>query len=595
MRWQLKPRAPIAFLKKFSEYSSLITHLFYNRGFKTQQQIDEFFNPDFQKDFHSPFLLKGMKKAVKRILAAIEKQEKIVIYGDFDADGICATAVLFLTIKALCNKEVQIYIPNRDKEGHGLNEKAIKELAQAETRLIITVDCASADLDEVDLANSLGIDIIVTDHHELRDILPKAVAIINPWQKGDRYPFKKLAGAGVAYKLAWAILESAAISKANDSSQKKLQKWLLDLVSIATVADVMPIIGENRTLVKYGLGVLAQTRWLGLQELMKSARVTPKLTQPSLNGEAPLTNLDTYTLGYILGPRLNAASRIDHANLAFRLLITEDRKEAKSLAEQLNQNNLDRQRLTDKIIKEIRGRLDKKFNQDSKPKLIFEGSPNWSVGIIGLAAGKIADRYCRPTVIYQEKGEMIYASCRTILQFDLMEPLEKCANFIDDFGGHKEAAGFRIKKGKLSQVKKVFNQMAEEKLKDKNLIPLLNIDEELSLKEVSWQNYDQIQRFAPFGRDNPEPRFLAKCLEINDIRIVGNNGRHLKMELIMFDNGSESAKNFKAIGFGLGEWEYKLKKGDLIDIVFEFIIDEWNGRRDLQFKIVDLKLSKDAP
>jgi len=593
MNWQLKPKAPSAFLKKFPEYSLLITQLLYNRGLKTQQQIDEFFNPDFQEDFHSPFLLKGMKKAVKRIQEAITGQEKIVIYGDFDADGVCAVAILFLTLKALGNKKPQVYIPNRDKEGHGLNKEAVEILAQDGVKLIITVDCASTDLDEVDLANSLGIKIIITDHHQVGDKLPKAVALINPHQKGDKYPFKNLSGAAVAYKLACALIWECHSQKGNgaplNNQTNSLKKWLLDLVALATVADVMPIISENRTLVKYGLGVLAQTKWLGLQELMKVAQVTPQVT-PSLNGEAPATNLNAHTLGYVLGPRLNAASRIDHANRAWQLLVAEDRKEAASLAGQLNQNNLTRQSLTDKIIKEIKDRLEKKFSQEAKPKLIFEGSPDWSVGIIGLAAGKIADKYCRPTVIYQEKEKMIYASCRTIPQFDLMKPIEKCADFLDDFGGHKEAAGFRMKKEKLNQVKKIFNQMAEEKLKDEELIPYLDIDAELSLEEISWQNYDQIQRFAPFGRANSEPRFLAEDLEISHLRIVGNNGRHLKMELVIFDEDSASAKNFKAIGFGLGEWEHKLKKGDLIDVVFEFIVDEWNGRRDLQMKIIDLKV-----
>ncbi len=596
MKWQLKPKAPSAFFKQFPEYSLLIIQLLYNRCLKTQPQIDEFFNPDFQEDFHNPFLLKGMKKAVKRIFEAIKKQENIVIYGDFDADGVCASAILFLTLKALGAKKPQVYIPNRDKEGHGLNKTAIKILAQGGTKLIITVDCASTDSDEVDLANSLGLDIIITDHHLLGNNLPKAVALINPWQKGDKYPFKELAGATVAYKLACALIWKPDSQKRKGASlnnqTNSLKKWLLDLVALATVADVMPIIGENRTLVKYGLGVLAQTKWLGLRELMKIAQITPQVTQPSLNGEAPATNLNVYTLGYILGPRLNAASRIDHANRAWRLLITEDKKEAADLAERLNQNNLARQSLTNKIIKEINGRLDKKFSQGVKPKLIFEGSPNWPVGIIGLAAGKIADKYCRPTVIYQEKAKIIYASCRTIPQFDLMKPIEKCAGFLKDFGGHKGAAGFRMKKEKLEQVKNIFNQMAETQLKEKNLIPCLDIDAELSLEEIGWQNYDQIQLFAPFGRANPEPRFLAKDLEISNLKIVGNNGRHLKMELIMFDAESATAKNFKAIGFGLGEWEPKLKKGDLINIVFEFIVDEWNGRRDLQLKIIDLKLTE---
>jgi single-stranded-DNA-specific exonuclease len=594
MKWQLEPKAPNSFFKQFPEYSPLIVQLLYNRGLKTQQQIDEFFNPDFQEDFHSPFLLKGMEKAVKHILKAISKQEKIVIYGDYDADGVCAAAILFLTLQALTAENLNVYIPNRDKEGHGLNKEAVKNLAQKGTNLIITVDCASSDLEEVDLANSLGLDIIITDHHLLGNNLPKAIALLNPWQKRDKYPFKELAGATVAYKLAWALLERTASGKTKDSSRKTLQKWLLDLVAIATVADVMPIIGENRTLVKYGLSVLAQTKWLGLQELMKVAQVTPQLTQPSLSGEAPTTNLSTSTLGYILGPRLNAAGRMDHANKAWQLLVTQDKEEAEKLAQQLNQNNLARQKLTVKIVQEVEGRLENKFSQSAKPKLIFEGSPDWPVGIIGLVAGKIAEKYRRPTIIYQEKEKTIYASGRTIPQFNLIETIKKCADFLDDFGGHKGAAGFQMKKENLEQVKKIFNQIAEEKLKDKDLVPILDIDTELSLEEINWPNYEQIQLFAPFGRANPEPKFLVKGLEINDLRLVGNNGRHLKAELVMFNNQSSGGKTFKAIGFNLGKWAKELKKGDLVDVVFEFIADDWNGYRDLQMKIVDLKLTESS-
>jgi len=585
MNWQLKPKAPSIFFKQFPEYSPLITQLLYNRGFKTQPQIDEFFNPDFQEDFHSPFLLKGMKKAIKRIQEAIAKQEKIIIYGDYDADGICASAILFLTFRALGAKNCDSYIPDRAKEGHGLNERAIKELAQAGANLIITVDCASTDLKEVDLVNSLGVDIIITDHHELGDRLPKAVALINSLQKGDKYPFKNLSGTGIAYKLAWALLSSK-----ENNLDDSFKKWLLDLVALGTVADVMPIIGENRTLVKYGLGVLAQTKWPGIQELMKIAKLSPQLEKRSSNGEAPSTNLSTQTLGYVLGPRLNAAGRMNHANRAFQLLITKDRKEAISLAQEINQNNLARQSLTEKIVKEVNVRLEKKFTQDVNPEIIFEGSPDWPVGLVGLVAGKIADKYHRPTIIYQENEKIINASCRTIPQFNLMEPIRKCADFFDDFGGHKMSAGFSMKKENLEQVKEIFNQVAEEKLKDEDLIPCLDIDAEMSLEEITWQNYDQIQLFAPFGQANSEPKFLAEDLEVANVRMVGNNGHHLKMELMMFNSQSNSGKTFKAIGFNLGKRIDELKVGDLVDVVFELIIDEWNGTRDLQMKIIDLKV-----
>ena len=569
MNWQLKPKAPGSFFKQFPEYSPLIIQLLYSRGLKTQSQIDEFFNPDYQGDLRSPFLLKGMEKAVKRILQAIAKQEKIVIYGDYDADGVCSMAILFLTLKALGLPSPDAYIPDRRKEGHGLNESAIKKLAQRGAKLIITVDCASRDLKEVALAKSLGLEIIITDHHETGDKLPKAAAFINPWQKGDKYPFKNLAGAGVAYKLASALIE-----KSNSLKLNSLKKWLLDLAAIATVADVMPIIGENRTLVKYGLRVLAQTKWLGLQELMKSAKTT---------------NFDTHALGYVLGPRLNAAGRINQANTAFRLLITQDKQEAERLVQQLNQENSTRQNLTEKVVRDIKNRLEKKMSQGKGPKLIFEGSSDYPVGIIGLAAGKIAEKYCRPTIIYREEKGIIDASCRTIPQFNLIEAIEQCANFLDNFGGHKDAAGLSFKKTKLDKVKEIFNQIAEEKLKGKDLTPLLDIDVELSLEDINWSNYEQIQTFAPFGKANPEPRFLVKDLEISNLRMVGNNGKHLKMELMMFSNQSSRGKTFKAIAFNFGEWQEKLKKGDSIDVVFELIADEWDGYKNLQMKIIDLR------
>lgn len=586
MKWQIKPKAPSAFFKKFPEYSPLIVQMFYNRGLKTQQQIDEFFNPDYEEDIHDPFLLKGMKKAVKRILKAIEKQEKILIYGDFDADGVCSAAVLFITLKDLGVQNISVYIPDREKENHGLNEESIKKAAGNNVNLIITTDCASGDAKEVDLANSLKMDVIITDHHEINSKIPKVVALINPWQKGDKYPFKGLSGTGVAYKLACALMSSK--EKQNDNL---LEKWLLDLVALATVADVESIIGENRTLVKYGLGVLAQTKWLGLKELMEVSKIKPQVNNYSLNGEAPLTNLDTYTLGFMLGPRLNAAGRMGHANTAFCLLTTQDKKEAKELALRLNQKNIKRQSLTNKVFKEVVNRLNEKLDQGQDPKLIFEGSPDWPIGLVGLIAGKVKDKYCKPAIVYHQRGDLIHASCRSIPEFDLMSMLKQSAKFFNDYGGRCGTAGFRMNVKNLNQVKEKFNQIVKEKMRNVNIDPLLKIDKELHFKDINWKNYDQIQHFAPFGKANLEPRFLVKGLEISNLRVVGNNGGHLKMSLTMFNKDSKTAKNFNAIGFGLGKKIEEIKRGDLIDIVFELIVNEWNGQRNLEMKIIDLKLA----
>ena len=582
MKWNLKSKAPSAFLKQFPEYSPLICNLLYNRNIKTQKQIDEFFNPDYLDDIHDPFLLKGMKKAVERIVKAIEKKEKIFIYGDFDADGVCSSAILFLTLKELKAKKPEIYIPDRDKEGHGLNEDAINFLSKKGAKLIITVDCGCTNFKEIDLAKSLGIDVIVTDHHLLMDKVPESLILIDPFQKGDKYPFKELAGAGVAYKLACALLKSF--------KNNSFEKWLLDLTAIATVADMMPIIGENRALVRYGLGVLAQTKWPGLQELMKVSSMNPKIIHSSKNGEAPLTNLNTHMLGFAIGPRLNAAGRMDHANIAYKLLIAKDKKTASALAEQINKNNIKRQKLTDEITQEVEKRLDKKEIKNNNYKFVFEGDPDWPVGLLGLIASKIARKYNIPTVIYQEKGDMICASCRSIAQFDLIGAFSECLNFFDDFGGHKQACGFRMKKDNLNKVKSVFGKIAERELKNINVEQVLDIDTEMELEDISWKNYDYLQNFTPFGRGNLEPKFLIKKAEIINCRTVGNGNKHLKLELIIFGKKS-MVKKINAIAFGMGDKSEALKKGNLVDVVFELIINEWNNNRNLEMKVIDMRLS----
>lgn len=581
MKWRIKSKAPSAFFKQFPEFSPLIVQLLYNRGFKTQEQIDEFFNPDYQGDLHDPYLLKDMDQAVKRIIKAIDRKEKILIYGDFDTDGVCSSAVLYKTLKSFGVKS-SIYIPNRETEGHGLNSEAIKGILKDKINLIITVDCASTDFEIIDLVKSLGMDLIITDHHDTRNRVPEVVALVNPKRNDDKYPFKELAGAGVVYKLASALL----LAKGDPGN---LRKWLLDIVALATVADMQPIIGENRTMVKYGLGVLAQTKWIGLKELMDISRISPELIRSSINGKPPITNLDTYTLGFVLGPRLNAAGRMDHANISFEILITENKHKAKELAKLINQKNIERQVLTDKIVKKVNIKLEK---YSKIPKLIFEGSKDWPAGLIGLIAGKLREKFNRPAVIYSDQGDTIRASCRAIPQFDLMKMLDKCKDYFDDYGGRDGTGGFMLHKDKLDKVKDVCFKFAEKELKNVNLVSILKIDAELSSGDISFENYDQINQFEPFGRKNTKPKFFSSGLEIMDLRLVGNGNKHLKMDLVIFDKNSGRGKNFKAIGFGLADKIDKIKRGDLIDVVFEMIINQWNGYKGLEMKIIDLKLHK---
>ena len=552
--WKINKKTPKAFLNKFPEYSRLTLQLLWDRGLKTQKAIDEFFNPDYDEDLHDPFLMKGVKKAVARIEKAIKNKEKITIFGDYDADGVCGTAILSETLNALGNNP-NTYIPDRNKEGYGLNPNAIKEVAAKKTSIIITVDCGITDIEEIKLANKLGMDVVVIDHHEVPAKIPSATAIVNPRQKGEKYPFRDLAAAGVAFKVAQALLKYKI--------QSGWEKWLLDLVAIATVADMEPLLGENRTLVNYGLVVLAKTKRLGLQELMKIARIksTP----------------DAYTLGYVLGPRLNAAGRMEHANTAYKLLITKSKKKAETIAKRLDQRNQERQRLTDRIMREAEGRLDK------KQKLIFEGDKDWSIGVVGLIAGRLKEKYYRPIIIFQKMKDVSKGSARSIPSFNIVEAISQCQELLEDFGGHPQAAGFTVPNENLKKFEQKLLKFADKKIRKEDLVSVLSVDLEMEPEELNFETYEEIQRFAPFGKENPRPLFLMKDLKVSNFRAVGNNCSHLKIYL------TKGSKDFQAIGFGLGDFCDIIKQGDKVDTVFELITDDWNGARELQLKIIDIK------
>lgn len=591
MLWQFKQRAPEEFIKQFPECQPTVLQLLYNRGLRTQQQIDGFFNPDFEGDLHDPFLMLGVKEAVKRIGKAIKKREKIAVFGDYDCDGVCGTVILKTILEQLgADLSGGVYIPDRIVEGYGLNIEAIKKLAADQVDLILTVDCGISDVAEIKLAKSLGIDVIVVDHHRLGPKLPPAKVIIDPWQPKDKYPFKELSGAGVAFKLVQALISKSKIKNfiPSEVEGQKLkikegwEKWLLDLVALATVADCEPLLGENRTLVRYGLIVLAQTKRVGLQELMKVARLNPIFEAESLK-----TNLDTYSLGFILAPRLNAAGRMKHASLAFNLLMAETREEARSLAEEINEQNQQRQKLTDEIVAEIEARIKESLADKERP-VIVEIDKNWSPGVVGLVAGKICDRYHRPAIIFKEEAKISRGSARSIPAFDIVEAIGQCAELFKEFGGHPGAAGLSLENKNYPAFKEKINQLARQKLTEEDLIPKIEIDLELRPADINWELFDELARFEPFGDGNERPTFLLKDLEIVNCRLVGSDGKHLKLEL---KSDKLANKVFRAIGFSLANKNGNngLKIGDKVDVVFELIADEWNGTRNLQLKIIDIK------
>jgi len=565
--WRVNKKAPKEFLDKFPEHTKLSLQLLWDRNLRTQKAIDEFFSPDYDEDLHDPFLLKDMKRTVQRIQKAAKNKEKVAIFGDYDADGICGAVLIGEILKSI-EVHQEIYIPDRNKEGYGLNFKAIEEIAKKGITLIITVDCGVTDFEEVKLANKLGVDVLIVDHHEIPKKLPPAFAIIDPKQKNDKYPFKELAATGVAFKLVQAFFKTEKVSVSKE-------KWLLDLVAIATVTDSMLLLGENRTLVKYGLIVLSQTKRIGLKELMKTARV-----KPIFNPQTFDTNLNTYTLGWVLGPRLNAASRIDHGTTAYRLLTAITEEEAAEISHLLEEKNQQRQRVTEKILKEARQKISKR---SPKEKIIFEGDEAWIAGIIGLVAQKLTDEFWKPCFIYQKLKDSSIGSVRGIPGFDVIEALNHCKKLLTEYGGHYGAAGFRLQNKDLKKFGELLKKASEKELKKEELVPYLNIDAEAEVTELDWRTFQEINNFAPFGEGNPAPLFLLKGVKISEIKSVGNNGCHLKLSL------EKNTKRFKAIGFGLADFCDKISIGDKIDVVCELIANEWNGTKELQLKIIDLK------
>lgn len=583
-KWLLLSSAPDNFLKAHPELPPTAANLLYQRGLQTQEQIDQFLEPDYSTHIYDPYLFNNMEQAVTRIFSAIQNQEKIVVHGDYDADGVCAATILVSTLKALGTQNVEVFLPHREIDGYGLNTNTVQLLTKEKTDLIITCDCGISNKVEVDLANQLGMEVIITDHHTVPAEMPKAIAIVHPLVPNEKYPDKGLAGGGVAFKLAQALLRKHRETNTtliNGDLHEGFEKWLLDLVAIATVGDMVPLLGESRTLTKYGLVVLNKTKRIGLQKLLLEAR----LIQES-NDKKPV--LDSENIGFQIAPRINAAGRMDHANTAYELLMATEPEAAAELAFQLDQNNQDRQKLTENLVKQVVNDVEK--NQMDNPVLFFLGK-DWSTGVVGLVAGKIKDKYYKPTLIMAENSGEITGSGRSIAEFNLIGALQEMPGFFDRFGGHPMACGFTLANiDKLEKFKQALISKFKEKTAGLDIAPTLPIDCEIDLDEVNWELYDLLNKFEPFGQGNPRPKYLAKNLIVNGVEPVGKNSNHLRLMV-----KSASGKIKKIMGWNLccadaeTNWCKTLQKGDKIDVVFEISVNEWNGNRELQLTTIDLK------
>ncbi len=596
MHWNFSKPADENFKSSFPEYSAVILQLLNNRKLTNQKEIDEFFSPDYDRDLHNPFLMKGMREAVTRIKKALAEKEKIFVYGDYDADGVTASAIIIKALIFLGAVSPGVYIPDRAKEGYGLKKAALEYIKNKGASLIITVDCGVANYKEVDFANSLGMEAIITDHHWVPENLPRAIAVINPKQAGDTYPFKNLAGVGVAFKLAQALLreEDGAIGAEN----KKFEKWLLDLVAIGTVADSVPLLGENRTLVKYGLVVLSKTRNVGLDELMKKANIKEiekidyfddcPADKAKIKNFPAIYQMDSQTISFLIAPRLNAAGRMDHANTAYELLVTESRAKAKDLAGLIEAQNRSRQSITEKTVTMIK----KKLSEKTPGNIIFEGYDSLPIGIMGLVASKIGDEFSRPAFIYSKGEKESAGSGRSIDSFNLIEAISECQDLLLEFGGHKGAAGFKILNENLELFSKCLNEKGKT-IKKEELVSSLNIDAVLGAADFDWPLWRDILKLAPFGEENAEPVFAMKNLIIEEIRRVGNGEKHFKFSFKVEEKNKTGAeKRISAIGFNFNKLALDLNIGDRADAAFTIIANEWNGYSKLEMKVIDLKKAR---
>ena len=566
-QWLVAPPAPENILKQYRQMSPVLAQVLYNRNFTDPQSAYKFL---YDRDVDTnPFSMKGMNKAVGRIRQAIKRQEPIIIYGDFDADGVTSTALLVQTLRSL-GAVAKPYIPHRVDEGYGLNSKALLKLARNGVKLVITVDCGIRSVDEVADGNAAGLDIIVTDHHSIGPQIPDALAVLNPKQEDCKYPEDMLAGVGVAYKLAQALLR---VAQHNRTDQPKLpEEALLDLVALGTVADLAPLNRmENRALVRRGLEVINRARRPGIRALLEVAGVQPGKTT-------------AMSIGYSLGPRINAAGRLGSAMTAYHLLTASDNVQAEKLAAELQSLNTQRQNLTRETQEMIRERLEQDNQQDSP--LIFAADPHFQPGIVGLVAGRLAEEYYRPAVVMEQGDSESRASCRSIPQFDITQALDQCADLLVRHGGHAQAAGFTVLNENVTVLVEKLVDLAQEGLEGQELRPVQDIDAEVDVNHVAESLVDELALLEPTGHMNAAPVFMTRNAYILEWRLVGKDSRHLKFKV-----ARAGQPPLDAIGFGLGEWAADLPGH--VDIAYQLEMNEWNGRRTLQLNVQDIRPTGD--
>jgi len=555
-RWQIAPALPAEANIALVEYPYPIRQILYNRGCLDADSAERYLRA--QPVMYDPFQMIGMEDAVARILSAISMGEEIVVYGDYDVDGVTATALLVQVLQQMGGK-ARAYIPNRFDEGYGLNNEALDVLAQEQVRLVITVDCGIRSPVEAEHARSCGMDMIITDHHHPKDEIPNAWAVICPRQEGDPYPDKNLAGVGLAFKLAQALLLRHPVEGVS------AEDWL-DLVALGTVADLVPLVGENRGLVRAGLRILRMGRRQGVLSLAQAAGLNPE-------------RLTAGDISFGLAPRLNAAGRLESALAAFAILMSTDPMEAGPLAQKLDDQNRQRQ----KITQEIQQAAELMAAEEVSPHLIFAVHPEFNSGVVGLAASRLVEAYYRPAIVGQIGEETTRASCRSIPIFHITKALDECADLLVRHGGHAMAAGFTVSNHQLEELRVRLQAIAERELADQELVPSLRADIELPLSEIRPSLLPYLDQLQPTGTNNPEAVFVARNLWVTNSRTVGAEKKHLKLTV------TDGSITYDAIAFRQGHWQDQMPES--VDLMFTFEKNNFQGREYLQLNVKDIQPS----
>ena len=557
-KWLIKPK----------KYEDLIAQILFSRGVIDDfnpEKIKQFLNPDFDLDFFDPFLLNDFQKAFDRILLAIEKKEKIGIFADYDADGIPGAALLYRTLQKF-NITPIVYIPTR-QAGYGFNQSGINFLISEKVSLIISVDLGIREFEMSKYLADQKIDLIITDHHNPDEKLPKALAVVNPKIKNSKYPFRELSGAGVVFKFVQALHK-----KFPKIIDEKFLKWNLDLVAISTISDVVPLVSENRTIAKFGLKVLQKSRNLGIKSIILQSKINPE-------------TLNSGTVGFQIGPRINAPGRIDHATYAFEALITDDIYEAQKLTTILNQKNEERQMAMEIIDEKSSKKIDKE--KLYLKKIIILSDDDWSKGVIGPAASRLVEKYSRPVILFKKDKDFFVGSARSFSDFDIYSAIKNNSKFLETFGGHLGACGLKVKKENYEKFKNAIENYCQKNISDQDLIPKIEVDAVVSADSINLNVVKELKKLEPFGMGNPRPNIIIKNLVLENKRSIGGDGQHMQFYF------KAKYKSFKAVIFNVSDNHAKIELGKKYDVVIFPEENYWNGKTSIDLKIIDLKESDD--